>query len=230
MAQLKKKKLQTLPTSPDIYFGQQLSFINLADGSNSAFVANIHHLLGRRYQLVAQDSLLPLGELFEFGCEFLELFLCHLRRQCPTLPCSLMTALSVEFSLAIGQCTHPRGATCRWPPNSTCAIVVCCHCCFRGHLLSCALTVLSSVTIMWIEPLSTFFGHETICQCRAVFRIADLLSGLVPRSATFPLTFLTLHILHPQVCHINVLQSTNPLTVDDVFSGLPSMANTGFIS
>ena len=56
------------------------SFINLADGSNSAFAANVHRLLGRRCRLCAPRP-----------------YSSHLRRQCPTLPWSSMTALSVKF-------------------------------------------------------------------------------------------------------------------------------------
>ena len=69
----------------------------MADGSGSAFAANVHHLLGRRFQLIDKDSLQPLGELFECVCELLVLLPSHLRRQCPTLPWSPMTVLSVEF-------------------------------------------------------------------------------------------------------------------------------------
>ena len=60
------------------------------------------------------------------------------------------------------------------------------------------------------------------------FAITALLSGLPPpRSAMFS----SLHsaysqpfgsdcTLHPQVCHISVLQSTDPLPVEDVFGSL----------
>ena len=75
---------------------------------------------------------------------------------------------------------------------------------------------------------NAFFGHVDITQCKAVFRNHCFAERFGPQICNVS-SFLTLHtrillgsgfISHPLVCHINVLQSTNPLSVEDVFGGL----------
>ena len=106
--------------------------------------------------------------------------------------------------------------------------------------LFCALAVLPPVTIMWIEPkvpkrrhvlqfaLTIFLGRVNIFQCEAVFRNHCFAERFGPQICH---VFLTLDssrsqplrsdfILHQQVRHVSVFQSTNSLSVDDVFGGL----------
>ena len=76
--------------------------------------------------------------------------------------------------------------------------------------------------------LNTFFGLVDISQSEAVFRnycFAErfghqICNVFLTLDTTHSLPFGSDFIFHPQVCHINVLSSTNPLSVEDVFGGL----------
>ena len=202
----------------------------MADVPNSAFVANVHHLLGRRFQL-AKD---PFNHSVSCSNSIVSSSNFSLSSSSPVSNASLLIYDSSlrRMSLAIGQCTLPRGATCRWPPNSTCAIVVCCHCCFRCVLTWSPAVLRADCFALRHDHVDRTTKHfssamKTSPSVERCFAITDVLSAWIARS-TFSSCCDSTHsqpcgsdfILHPQVCHINVLQSTNPLTVDDVFSGL----------
>ena len=92
------------------------SFINLADGSNSAFAANVHRLLGRRCRLCAPPTL-------------------FFPSSSPVSNASLVIDDSSFRQINFFGCCTVRSftgvTTCRWPPIPSCAIVVCCYCRFR---------------------------------------------------------------------------------------------------
>ena len=106
--------------------------------SNSAFVANVHQLLGRPFQLSAKDSLQPLGEpsVYRFprpSTPAPSVELLWLTAQCAlpghTKRCVLLLLLPLQLLLTA------RELVLTWSPA-----------------VFCVLTVLPPATIMWTEP------------------------------------------------------------------------------
>ena len=86
--------------------------------------------------------------------------------------------------------------------------------------------------------LSTVFGHVKISQSEAVFRNHCFAERFGPQIRHVLLSLVSAQsqplgpdlILHPQVCHIKVLQPTPCVWRMCTVAFLVSVANTGFIS